>query len=169
MRKLYVLAVLMAVAGCAPAPEAEQSALMDSMEQSLTSGCNVTVYCSDGTSRTCSGASACSAAPTASTPSVTCDGASTYCPTPPPPTGCIINGVTYSAGTVNPNNNCQVCDPARSTTSWSNRDSYVQTYACKTTFRECMAGPCAGIAGMCTTSADCTAGCWNGQLVCTGG
>ncbi len=163
MRKLYVLAVLMAVAGCEPGTENGQAPLMHTQEQSATSGCYVTVYCADGTSRTCSGASACSAAPTASTPSVTCDGASSYCPAPP---GCTISGVNYSSGATNPYNSCQVCDPARSTTSWSNRDSYVQTNFCKPTTRECISGPCAG--NWCYENSDCSSVCRNGQLVCMG-
>jgi hypothetical protein len=163
MRKLYVLAVMMAVAGCVP-PEGEQAPSAESIEQSITSGCYVTVYCSDGTSRTCSGASACSAAPTGSPPSVTCDGVSSSCSTPPPPTGCTISGVTYSAGTVNPSNTCQVCDPARSTTSWSNRDSLVINYNCKENFEVCLDGPCGG--NWCDSDAYCSARCVGGQEVC---
>lgn len=163
MRKLYVLAVMMTVAGCVP-PEGEQAPFTESIEQSITSGCYVTVYCSDGTSRTCSGASACSAAPTGSPPSVTCDGVSSSCSTPPPPTGCTISGVTYSANTVNPSNDCQVCDPARSTTNWSNRDSYEFSYTCKRAIESCFVGPCGG--NWCDMNSDCTTHCLNGQEVC---
>jgi hypothetical protein len=37
-------------------------------------------------------------------------------------TGCWIGSAYLTAGTVNPNNSCQICSPSKTTTSWSNND-----------------------------------------------
>lgn len=164
MRKLYLVAVLITLASCGPDSEHGQDPGMHTQEQSLTSGCYVTVFCSDSTSRSCSGTSTCSASQTGNPPSVTCDGVSSYC-SPPAPTSCTIGGVTYSAGTVNSSNICLECDPARSTTSWSNRYSFWQTNTCRP-LGLCGGGACLGMA--CDENADCHSECLNGQLVCAG-
>ena len=71
--------------------------------------------------------------------------------------------MTYSAGTVNPSNIYQVCDPARSTTNWSNRSSYWQTNTCRP-LGLCGGGACLGME--CDENADCHSECLDGQLVC---
>jgi hypothetical protein len=39
--------------------------------------------------------------------------------TPDSGPGCVIGGTTYSSGTANPSNACQICEPSLSTSSWS--------------------------------------------------
>lgn len=58
---------------------------------SASASCSVTVNCSCGTTRTCSGNNSCSSG----TDSVTCDGATTYCPIPCS-ISCPNNGTTCS-------------------------------------------------------------------------
>jgi len=57
--------------------------------------------------------------------------------TPPP---CVIAGVTYANGTINPSNTCQWCNASSSSTSWSNRDGYVipGTGLCKLSTHSCI-------------------------------
>src|SRR6201999_4180176 len=59
---------------------------------------------------------------------------------------CNIDGTQYSAGTVNPANPCQVCNPSSSTTSWSNEPNGTTCddgNAC-TQFDACLNGVCSG-------------------------
>ena len=92
---------------------------------------------------------------------VACDGVTYDCPFSP--TTCTIGGATYSDGAVNPANSCQVCDVARSTTSWSNRNGHtIGSGFCK--YSTCQGGPCAGEA--CFTSEHCSQQCIGGAPVC---
>ena len=62
------------------------------------------------------------------------------------PATCIIDGTTYPSHTANPANACQSCQPATSTTQWSN--------ACPLTGETCNGGTCACLTGQtgCTTA-----------------
>ncbi|MGC4118594.1 MAG: hypothetical protein QM765_29360 [Myxococcales bacterium] len=55
--------------------------------------------------------------------------------------GCFIGGKPYSADALNPNNACQSCQPAKSTTHWSDLDDGVD---CGTS-KLCAQGSCQGV------------------------
>jgi hypothetical protein len=57
---------------------------------------------------------------------------------------CMVGGVTYAAGAANPNNSCQQCSPAASTSAWSS----VTNGATCAGGGTCSAGACSG--GRCT-------------------
>jgi hypothetical protein len=48
------------------------------------------------------------------------------CPYIEEPCGCTIDGQFYENRTINPNNECEWCDPYWSTTSWSSRPPYIR-------------------------------------------
>ena len=71
-------------------------------------------------------------------------GGSAYTPAPTC-YGCRIGGICYDNGAVNPNNVCQYCDRAKSTTSWSYRP---EGYLCSGNNHACTAdGRCTPIEG----------------------
>lgn len=59
---------------------------------------------------------------------------------------CVIAGVTYAGGAVNPDNTCLVCDPDFNPTTWANRAAGT---TCATDGLECTADLCDGD-GLCT-------------------
>jgi hypothetical protein len=63
--------------------------------------------------------------------------------------GCVIEGVPYATGEVNPVSNCEVCDPARSATTWSVAED---GFACDDN-------------NLCTSQDTCQAGVCGGQMV----
>jgi hypothetical protein len=58
---------------------------------------------------------------------------------------CLIGGTTHPSGQVNAQNGCQICDPGRAPTDWSNRDNLAcdDGDAC-TEGDTCTAGSCEG-------------------------
>ena len=66
--------------------------------------------------------------------------------------GCFIGGLVYASGTVNPANDCQSCQPATSTTTWSN-----------------IADGSSCSAGEVCSVGTCTSGCFIGGTVYTSG
>jgi len=56
---------------------------------------------------------------------------------------CVISGKSYAEGSPNPNNSCQVCSPAKSTSAWSSATD----------------GGACGAAGVCVAGT-CQDGCW---------
>lgn len=66
--------------------------------------CFVQRQCDDGSTISCNGASSCSSGPGTGGGYVTCDGATTWCPTPPPPPTCPQEGQPCSA-----HKNCGTC------------------------------------------------------------
>ncbi len=66
--------------------------------------------------------------------------------------GCFIGGLVYASGIVNPANDCQSCQPATSTTTWSNISD---------------GSSCS--AGEVCSAGSCTAGCFIGGTVYTSG
>jgi hypothetical protein len=68
--------------------------------------------------------------------------------------GCVIGGTFYAASAPNPGNLCQVCTPATSTSTWSNRTN---GFGCNdgdscTANDVCTNGTCAGTPYTCTTT-----------------
>ncbi|MET0388330.1 MAG: hypothetical protein ABW321_20330, partial [Polyangiales bacterium] len=74
--------------------------------------CDATGQCAGTAQRSCNDLVACT--------TDTCDEAADTC-TAGFAGGCTILGSCYAAGTPNPLNSCQVCDPSRSTSLWSNK------------------------------------------------
>jgi hypothetical protein len=67
------------------------------------------------------------------------------------PQGCVINGQQFEDGQENPNNPCQVCRLAVSTTSWT-----AQFGACGPTGEQfCCAGVCCELGACCNTADTC--------------
>jgi hypothetical protein len=109
--------------------------------------CNGGETCDEATKKCKPGTSTCSA-------SQVCDVAQDACVETC--TGCVIGGLCYGAGQVNPQDACQACTPATSGTSWTNADGA----ACDdgkfcTVGDVCSAGTCAGTARDCTDAIAC--------------
>ena len=68
---------------------------------------------------------------------------------------CLIAGACYSQGAPNPDNECQACRTALSTTAWSNRDDMTP---CPSGTGVCCAGQCR-TGGECCESEDCPMAC----------
>jgi hypothetical protein len=83
------------------------------------------------------------------------------------PCGCEINGGSYVAGQINPANWCQICDPARSRTSWSVSDT--QQFCAADFSRDCcngvccLVGTCCGFSGVCEPMLPDVSNCVNWQ------
>jgi choice-of-anchor A domain-containing protein len=96
------------------------------------------------TSDMCNGSGSCSHSPVpAGTPcgsGLECN-ASGACVASLPPNTCLIGGVYYAGGSTNPSGACQVCDPSRSTSSWSFKPASTQ---------------CRASAGLCDAAEFCT-------------
>ncbi|MET0283878.1 MAG: hypothetical protein ABW352_05390 [Polyangiales bacterium] len=75
-------------------------------------------------------------------------------------TGCTIDGVCRSAGSVDPSNSCRTCNPAESTTAWSlaaNGTSCSDGLYCTQNDTCNASGTCTGTARSCTDNVSCTA------------
>lgn len=73
-------------------------------------------------------------------------------------TGCMIGGICRADGSVNPANQCQICDVATTDTGWTNRPD---GFACDdglfcSVSDQCTAGTCGGSARDCADTLDCT-------------
>jgi hypothetical protein len=70
--------------------------------------------------------------------------------------GCLVANVCWGDGVVNPANPCLVCDGARSTTAWSNRDGVACDDGLFCTVNDvCSGGACAGTARTCSDGRFC--------------
>lgn len=79
-----------------------------------------------------------------------------------PCAGCSIAGECVGAGSVNEDNACQICDPARSAVEWSNNDDGSCDDGLFCTLEDrCTQGACAGTRRECDDSVAC-----NGVSVC---
>lgn len=112
--------------------------------------CDDGLYCT--TTDTCTAGSLCVGTPRVCNDALSCtvdscDDDVNACVYQVTGTSCAIGGACITAGTVNPLNGCQACDPGTSTTAWSPRTGLA-----------CNDG------AYCTTGETCTAG-----AVCTGG
>ena len=63
---------------------------------------------------------------------------------------CVIGGQSHQAGTLNPSNGCQSCQPAQSTVAWSNINNRVPPAGCTTA--------CCASSQVCSNGT-CTSGC----------
>ncbi|MBI5499262.1 MAG: hypothetical protein HY907_03400 [Deltaproteobacteria bacterium] len=112
--------------------------------------CNAGGLCT-GAARACDDGLACT--------TDACDEPTDSCVGTPNAGSCVIAGACFAAGTPNPANACQVCDPARSGVAWSGATPGT---ACDdglfcTTADACdAAGTCAGTARDCTDALACT-------------
>src|SRR5688572_15688411 len=71
-------------------------------------------------------------------------------------TGCTIDGVCVAAGAVNAAAACQVCDPARSASAWSNADGVACEDGAFCTIDDvCQGGACVGAARPCDDGVAC--------------
>lgn len=81
---------------------------------------------------------------------------------PAPCSGCSIRGRCLDAGTVNPENPCQACDPLRAVDEWSDNDGGPCDDGLFCTIAEaCSAGQCTGRERQCDDGISC-----NGVAVC---
>lgn len=127
---------------------------LDPLSSQEQASCTVSTQCANGQTLQCSG-SACNSQ---SGSFVTCDNTTSYC-------GCLINGVLYSHGALNPDNDCQRCDSTVSNTSWTNRNGYLRTSVCKPG-GVCGFGACSGYP--CSMQLPCRVNCVDGEAHCGG-
>ena len=78
-------------------------------------------------------------------------------------TGCVIEGVCYGAGQVNPGNPCQACDTTASTTAWTNKGDGAACDDGKFCSKgdKCSAGKCESTTPTCDDGIAC-----NGEETC---
>jgi hypothetical protein len=174
---------------CTYAPKAAGSACNDGNAGTINDACNG--------AGACTGATACTTPPSAchASPGTYANGTCTYplkaagstcgaglvCTATgecAPPNGCLIGGVSYAAGAINPSAACQECNPAFSATAWATRPSSAQ---CRASAGECDAAEfCTGTSTTCPAdgfrasgaacSSDgnaCTSDVCNGSGTCT--
>lgn len=73
-----------------------------------------------------------------------------------PCAGCSILGICVGSGVANPDNPCQVCDPLRNTSEWSNEEGTLcEDGQFCTVDDACSSGQCAGIARQCDDGVAC--------------
>ncbi|MET0388882.1 MAG: hypothetical protein ABW321_23115, partial [Polyangiales bacterium] len=125
------------------------------------------VSCSDGVSCTdndlCNGAGACAGTPHVCNDGLTCTTEVCTEPlglcSPTVATGCLIGGVCYAEGDIDPTNLCHICDPASSRLTWTNRPigtTCDDGQFCTVGETCSILGLCIGPARDCSDNLDCT-------------
>ncbi len=82
--------------------------------------------------------------------------------------GCLIGSTYYASGTINPDNACQACTPASSTSAWSNRSNGTTCNDGNACTRNdvCTSGTCGGTAYTCSPTACQTSSTCDGSGGC---
>ncbi len=115
--------------------------------------------CDDGVA--CNGTESCDENADTCVPGTTPCGADELCDVPSDRcvtrcTGCVIAGSCYGQGQVNPANPCQICEPARSDTAWSDHDGATCDDGQFCTVDDtCAGGACTGTARDCSDGVEC--------------
>ncbi len=139
--------------------------------------CTVNDTCSggscSGSSRSCDDGVSCDGTESCNETTDTCDRGTTTCGTDElcdlqsdtcveTCTGCVIGGVCFGAGQLDPNNSCRVCNPAMSTSAFSDNDGATCDDGLFCTVGDtCGGGTCTGSARDCSDGVAC-----NGAEVC---
>lgn len=130
-------------------PKAAGASCDDGRFCTIADACDAAGSCI-GTANPCSDGNSCT--------TDTCDEASGAC-LGTFPGGCVIAGSCLNAGSVDPNNTCQICDPGRSESAWSRKPSGERCddgLFC-TVLDSCNgSGVCGGTARVCDDGVACT-------------
>jgi fibro-slime domain-containing protein len=71
---------------------------------------------------------------------------------------CFVNGTLYPSGAVNPNESCQTCQPAASTTTFTNAPAGANTTSCLASSGDACNGTGACVQKGCSIDSDCASG-----------